>query len=408
MKFFRYILYMPSNNTLKKSPNSPQIYKNIIDKLNSINPEINLSTFHSMNIFPEIITRLAKIGKIDKDTLNNLLLITYEHYEIIIEDFKNKIINETDLKKLINETDLKKLINETDLKKLINEILLNQIHLKSSPKFQETIQKGGNKRMIEFAHMIVSIISLFFLISTLTWVLLFIINAYIIVLKPIEYSNDGPFELLREKSFISLSLRMFITRFVYLFLHHIRNKLSNMFNKNDSSNQVVRDNYGDYDENNLRDVITDITGYMGDLIEENNIIPLSVGKIKKKKSNSRFKKLTRATMPYHDNIILNPQILDVDLQYPRTNAIQNYRDSNAIPSQYKRQHNIPFSNQVYQVAYTDEQLANRLYDEFGQTYDEIRVHVRNLKKPVTAIPIWGGTKKRVKKNRRNTKKSSTK
>jgi hypothetical protein len=325
-------------------------------------------------------------------------LITYEHYEIIIKNFKKNIIRN----KIVKKTDIKKYI-----KKLINEILLNQIHLKSSPNFQETIQKGGNKTMIKFADIIVSIISLYFLFSTLCWVLVFIIKSSIMELIPTEYSNNKEHEFLRENSFISISLRIVITRFLYLFLDHIKNKLSNMFNENDSSNQVVRDNYGDYDENNLRDVITDISGYMGDLIKENNIIPLSVGKIKKKKSNSRFKKLTRATMTYHDDIILNPQILDVDLQYPRTHAIQNYRYPYAIPLPKTPQHNIPFSNQVYQVAYTDEQLANRLYDEFDQTYDEIRVHVRNLKKPVTAIPIWGGTKKRVKKNRRNTKKSST-
>ena len=377
---------MPSNNTLKKSPNSPQIYKNTIDKLNS------------MNIFLEIITRLAKIGKIDKDTLNNLLLITYEHYEIIIKNFKKNIIRN----KIVKKTDIKKYI-----KKLINEILLNQIHLKSSPNFQETIQKGGNKTMIKFADIIVSIISLYFLFSTLCWVLVFIIKSSIMELIPTEYSNNKEHEFLRENSFISISLRIVITRFLYLFLDHIKNKLSKMLPENHDNDD---DDYYLDEENvdNLRDVITDITGYMGDLIEENNIIPLSVGKIKKKKSNSRFKKLTRATMPYHDNIILNPQILDVDLQPERTYAIQNYRYPDAIPLPKTPQHNIPFSNQVYQVAYTDEQLANRLYDEFGQTYDEIRVHVRNLKKPVTAIPIWGGTKKRVKKNRRNTKKSSTK
>lgn len=179
-KYFRYILYMQSN-TLKKSP------KNIIDKLSSMNPEINLFEFHSMNIFPEIITRLAKIGKIDKDTLNKLFLITYEYHKNNIEDFKNKIIRN-------------QIVNKTDLKKLINEILLNQIHFKSSPKFQETIQKGGNKTMIKFADMIVHIISLFYLISTLVWVLVFITKASIMVLKPIEYSNDEQLETLRKKA----------------------------------------------------------------------------------------------------------------------------------------------------------------------------------------------------------------
>jgi len=380
---------MPSNNTLKKSPNSPQI---------------NLSTFHSMNIFLEIITRLAKIGKIDKDTLNNLLLITYEHYEIIIKNFKKNIIRN----KIVKKTDIKKYI-----KKLINEILLNQIHLKSSLNFQETIQKGGNKTMIKFADIIVSIISLYFLFSTLFWVLVFTIKASIMVLKPIEYSNDEPFESLREKSFISILLEISGNRFLYVFLNHIKNKLSNMLNENhhyddDDYDHDYDDDYYLDEENvdNLRDLITDITGYMGDL-EENNIIHLSVGKIKRKKSDSRFKKLPRATMPYHDNIIFNPQILEVDLQPERTHAIQNYRYPDAIPLPKTPQHNIPFSNQVYQVAYTDKQLANRLYDEFGQAYDEIRLHLRNLNKPVTAIPILGGTKKRVKKNRRNTKKSST-
>ena len=389
---------MLSNNTFKKSPNSPQIYKNIIDKLNSINPEINLSTFRSMNIFLEIITRLAKIGKIDKDTLNNLLLITYEHYEISIEDFKNKIIRN-------------KIVKKTDLKKLINEILLNQIHLKSSPNFQETIQKGGNKTMIKFADIIVYTASLFYLILTLFWVLVFTIKTSIMVLKPIEYSNDERIESLREKSFISILLEICGNRFLCVFLNHIKNKLSNMLNENHHyDDDDYDDDYYLDEENvdNLRDVITDITGYMGDLIEENNIIPLSVGKIKRKKSDSRFKKLPRATMPYHDNIILNPQILDVDLLHERTHAIQNYRDPDAIPLPKTPQHNIPFSNLVYQVAYTDEQLANQVYDEFGQAYDEIGLHLRNLNKPVTARRIWGGTKKRVKKNSRNTKKSSTK
>ena len=267
--------------------------------------------------------------------------------------------------------------------------------------------------MIKFADMIVHIISLFYLISTLVWVLVFITKASIMVLKPIEYSNDEQLETLRKKSFISILLEISCSRFVYLFLSNIINKLSNMLNENGSSNEVVSNNDDDYDldeddEDNLRDLITSITGYMG-TITETNIIPLSVGKINRKKSDSIFKKLRKATMPYHDEKILNEEILEVKLEQPRLVAIQNYRDPDAIPSSQTRQANIPFSDLVYQVAYTDEQLANQVYDEIG-------AHLRNLNNPVVAEPIgiWGrrrrrgGTKKKVKKNRRNTKKSSAK
>jgi len=392
---------MPSNKyTVKKSQSS----KNIIDKLNSINPEINVFTLRSMNIFPEIINRLAKIGKIDKDTLNNLIVITYEHYKIIIEDFKNKIIRNQN-------------VNKNDVKKLINEILLHQIHLQSSPKFQETIQKGGHKIMIKIADIIVYIVSIFALISTIFWVFVFTIKASIMVFKPIEYLNDEPYKVLREKSFIFISLEILMDRLIILFLSNIRNRLSNMLNENNDDDDDVVDNEdidNDHEEidndeiDDVRDLIINITGYMGDIIMETNIIPLSVGKISRKKSNSRFKSLRRATIPYHEDKILNKEILEVDLKTPNVFAIQNYQDPQALSSVKTPQEVIPLSDQVYQVAYTDEQLANQVYDEFGQAYDEIGLHLRNLNKPVTARRIWGGTKKRVKKNRRNTKKSSTK
>jgi hypothetical protein len=264
--------------------------------------------------------------------LNNLLLITTEHYKFIIEDFKNKIISD-------------KNVNEADVKTLIYNFLSKQVDLKSSSNFEELvkIQNGGNKTMIRFANIIVSIISLYFLFSTLCWVLVFIIKSSIMELIPTEYSNNKEHEFLRENSFISISLRIGITRFLYLFLDHIRNKLSNMLNKKGGSIQV----YGNNNEvNKVNEVIEDIDEYMNDLNKE--IKTLSLGEIK------------------------------------TLNNVLQYRETDAIGS-----------------VYTQKQFTSELLNELRRAYEIVE--------PVTAlhIPPRGGTKKRVKKNRRNTKKSST-
>jgi len=308
-----------------------------INIIHLMNPEIK-----SKNIFLGITNHLAKIAKIDKDTLNNLWLITTEHYENIIKDFKNKIISD-------------KNVNEADVKKLIHNFLSNHVHLKSYPsypKIQKTIQNGGNKTMIRFADIIVSIFSLYFLFSTLCWVLVFIIKSSIMESIPTEYSNNKEHEFLRENSFISISLRIVITRFLYLFLDHIRNKLSNMLNKKGGSIEVDSNNeYTNY----LNQVIEYIDEYKKNLNEEIQI--LSLGEIK-----------------------------------TLYNVLQ-YRETHAIGSVY----------------YTQKQFTSELLNEFRKAYEIV--------KPVTPLRIStrggpistrGGTKKRVKKNRRNTKKSSTK
>ena len=391
----------PNKYTFKKSHKNEN---NITNKLNSINHEINLFEFDSMNIFPKIITRLAKIGHIDNDMLNNLFSVTYEHHKNIIEDFKNKIID-------------KKKVKNSDLKNLINQIIFNQIQLQSSPKFVETIQKGGYKIIIGIAETITYILSLFFLISTLLWLLLFIIR------YSLEFSDDGLIQnQIRRIDKTEIYLEFFLSTLTFLCLNTIRNKLSKLLkNKSNSNNDSdsdsdtntdfnVNDNDDDDDDDDdLNDLITTITGSMYNIVTRINNIPLSVRKINKKISNdemnSIFSTLPKTTIPYHNDTILTNEILEVDLAIPT--AIQKYKNTK-IPSSKKQQKNIPLTDKIFQIAYTEQDLADDIYDL-------TRVHVRNLNNPVVAKPISqfqellfhrrrGGTKKMIQKNRRNTMK----